>query len=179
MLAEAAAEQLGLAQVLFVPAGQPPHKPGQPLSPVEDRVAMVTAAIADNPRFALSRVDVDRPGPHYTSDMLALVSAEHSDTDLFLLIGGDMLAGLLTWHEPAQVIRQARLGVMRRPGATPDLARLAAELPGLAERLEWLEAPLLDIHASELRAWVRRGRSIRYLVPEPVREYIVAHGLYK
>jgi nicotinate-nucleotide adenylyltransferase len=178
VLAENARVQLRLGRVLFVLAGQPPHKPGSPITPACHRMAMVEAVIAGHPIFALSRVDLDRPGPHYTVDMLVLLQQEYPGAELFLLIGGDSLAQFLTWRDPAGIVRQARLAVMRRPGWEADLEALERAVPGLRERLAWLDAPYLDIAASDLRRRVRDGLPIRYLVPPPVENYVRAHGLY-
>ncbi|MGB9775659.1 MAG: nicotinate-nucleotide adenylyltransferase [Anaerolineae bacterium] len=178
-LAETARVQLGLARVLFVPAGDPPHKPGYPLSPAVHRAAMVKAAIADNPAFVLSRVDLDRPGPHYTVDMLALLRGMWGGAEFYFLMGSDSLAEFLTWHDPAGIIRQATLAVMERPGGIPDMAALEREIPGIGERLVWLDAPRLDLSATDLRRRVREGLPIRYLVPPAVEVYIREHHLYK
>lgn len=178
-LAESARAQLRLESVLFVLAGQPPHKPAQPISPVHHRIAMVEAAIADNPAFAVSRVDVDRPGPHYTIETLSLLHEQHPGANLLLLLGGDSLAQLLTWRDPAGIVRQARLAVMRRPGYEPDMRALEQAVPNLNERLDWLDAPCLGLSSSDLRRRVREGLPIRYLVPPPVEAYIRQHNLYQ
>ena len=170
--------QLRLDRVLFVLAGQPPHKPERPIAPAQHRAALVEAAIADNRAFALSRVDLDRAGPHYTVDMLALLQQEHPGAELVFLMGGDSLAQFPTWHDPAGIVRAAYLAVMRRPGHEPDLAALEQAVPGLRERLVWIDAPPLDIAASDLRRRVREGLPLRYLVPPPVEAYIREHHLY-
>jgi nicotinate-nucleotide adenylyltransferase len=179
VLAENARVQLHLDYVLFAVAGQPPHKPGRPITPSHHRLAMVEAAIADNPACVLSRVDLDRPGPHYTVEMLALLRREYPEAELFFLVGGDSLAQFLTWRDPAGIVRLARLAVMPRPGHEPALASLEQVLPGLRERLVWLDAPALDIAASDLRRRVREGLPIRYLVPPPVEAYIHEYRLYE
>jgi nicotinate-nucleotide adenylyltransferase len=179
VLAETARVQLGLDRVLFVVAGQPPHKPDRPITPSHHRAAMVEMAIADNPACVLSRVDLDRPGPHYTVEMLALLQRECPEAELFFLVGGDSLAQFLTWRDPAGIVRMARLAVMPRPGHEPDLASLEQVLPSLRERLVWLDAPALDIAASDLRRRVREGLPIRYLVPPSVEAYICEHRLYE
>ncbi len=179
--AEEAAEQLGLARVLFVPTGQPPHKPGAPVSPATHRVRMVELAIADNPRFALSRVDVDRPGASYTVDMLALLQAEEGPTaELYFICGMDMLASFLTWREPARILAQCHLvGVGRPPFPEVDLAALERALPAARGRVHLLRVPGVDISATELRARVAAGRSLRYLVPPAVTSYIYEQDLYR
>ena len=179
VMADQACGQLNLARVLFVPAGQPPHKLDRAFSPVEHRVAMIQLAIAGDARFRLSRVDLDRPGPHYTSEMLALLRAVHPQAELYLLIGSDALRDLLTWHDPARVIAQARLAVMRRPGAEPDLSVLEAALPGIAARMDWVDAPWLDVSSTDIQRRVQAGLVIRYLVTRAVERYIVEQGLYR
>lgn len=178
-LAETARVQLALAQVLFVPAGNPPHKPNCPLSPAGHRTAMVEVAIADNLAFHLSRVDLDRPGPHYTVDMLALLREQYPGAAFYFLMGSDSLAEFLIWRDPAGIVRQAFLVVMERPGWQADIEALVREVPGIRERLIWLDAPRLDLSASDLRRRVQRGLPIRYLVPPAVETYIRMHRLYQ
>jgi nicotinate-nucleotide adenylyltransferase len=176
--AEEAGEQLGLERVLFLPTGQPPHKPSEPISPVADRVRMTELAIADNPRFALSRVDVDRPGASYTVDTLALLHAAHDPAELYFICGMDMLATFLDWYQPARVLAQCHLVAVTRPSyPLVDLAALERALPGARERIHILRAPGLDISSTELAARVAAGRSLRYLTPPAVIDYIRAHGL--
>ncbi|MCP4538542.1 MAG: nicotinate-nucleotide adenylyltransferase [Chloroflexi bacterium] len=177
-LAENARVQLGLDGVLFVLAGQPPHKPDRPIATAHHRVAMIEAATAHHPAFAVSRVDLDRPGPHYTVDMLALLRQDHPETELFFLMGGDSLAQFLTWRDPAGIVQQARLVVMRRPGHTADMERLEQTIPGVRGRLAWLDVPHLGIASSDLRRRVGAGLPLRYLVPRSVETYIREHHLY-
>jgi nicotinate-nucleotide adenylyltransferase len=178
--AEEAGEAFGLGRVLFVPTGQPPHKPGAPVTAAAHRVRMTELAIADNARFALSRVDVDRPGPSYTVELLALLRAEQEPgTELYFVVGMDMLASFLTWHEPTGVIAQCQLVAVTRPGYAPvDVAALEQALPAAQGRVHVLHAPGLDVAGTELRARIAAGRSVRYLVPPPVAEYIREQGLY-
>lgn len=177
-LAENARVQLSLERVLFVPAGQQPLKRAHSTSPVHHRVAMVEAAIAGNADFGLSRVDVDRPGPHYTDDMLALLQEAHPEAELFFLIGSDSLAQLPEWRDPAGIVRQARLAVMPRPGWEVDMVAIERAVPGIQQRLTWLDAPHLDIAASDLRRRMRAGLPLRYLVPPGVEAYIHEFELY-
>ena len=181
LMAETAWEELGLSQVLFVPAGDPPHKQGLAKTPAVHRVAMVERAIADNPHFALNRVDLARPGPHYTTDTVRLIRAQYdlSAETCFLIVGGDSLVDLPTWHNAPELITLCRLAVIGRPGFRPDLAQLAAAVPGLSARLDWVEMPLTGVSSREIRARVRAGRSIRYQVADPVREYIEQQRLYQ
>ncbi len=178
-LAETARVQLSLDGVLFVPAGQPPHKRGHPMSAPEHRAALVEAAIADNPAFALSRVDLDRPGPHFTVDMLRLLRDQFPDVGAwFFLMGEDSLRDLPQWYQADAILRQVTLAVMPRLGARADVAALTAALPRLSERLVWLDVPPVHFAATDLRRRVRAGLPLRYLVPPDVEAYIERHQLY-
>ena len=179
VMADQARSQLNLSRVLVVLAGQPPHKLGRPVTPLEHRLAMTQLAIADDPSLALSHVEVDRPGPHYTADTLAMLRAAHPEDELYLLIGSDSLRDLTAWRDPARVIAQARLAVMRRPDAEPDMRALESALPGISARVEWVDAPWLDVSSHDIQRRVRAGLSIRHLVPTAVERYIVEHGLYR
>lgn len=179
ILAESAASTLGLDRVLFVPAGDPPHKRGRAITATPHRLAMLERAIAGNPRFAVSRVDVDRPGPHYTVDMLALLGKAHPGAQLYFILGGDSLADLVTWRDPVGVVASSRLAVMRRPGALVDLDVLEQRVPGVRARTDLADAPLIGISGTSLREQLAQGRSIRYQVPDAVLEYIESRGLYR
>lgn len=179
ILAEQAREQLALDRVLWVPAADPPHKQGKPITAVEHRVEMVTFAIAGNPAFQLSSVDISRAGPHYTLDMLHLLREQFQPAELFFLIGEDSLRDIVTWHEPGLIVREARLGVMARPGVDTDLAALEEAVPGLRDAVVWVEAPLVAISGTDIRTRVAAGRSIRYLLPFSVHHHIRQNRLYQ
>lgn len=179
LVAELAREQLGLARVLFLPAARSPHKAGQVPAADHHRRAMVELAIADHPVFALSTVDLDRSAPSYTIDSLALLRAAAPDVaEWVLILGGDSLLGLSAWREPAQIAAQAALAVFDRPGAPLDLEALELRRPYLAGRVRRIEGPRLEISATGIRRRQAEGRTIRYQVPESVRAYIAANGLY-
>ena len=178
VMADQAWRQLRLSRVLFAPAGQPPHKRDRFITPADLRVAMVQLAIAGHAAFELSRVDLDRPGPHYTADTLELMRGMYPDAELTLLIGADSLRDLFKWHAPARVAALAHFAVMRRPGVEPDMPALEAAFPGVAGRVSWVDAPWLDISSRDIQRRVRQGRSIRYLVPKAVESFIAEHGLY-
>lgn len=179
--AQEAAEQLGLERVLFLPAGRPPHKLGEPVSPFAARRRMVELAIADNPCFELSLLDAEQSGPSYTVDLLGCVRrALGPGPELYFLVGMDSLRDLATWREPARVLEQCILVAVSRPGyPPPDLREVERQVPGAAERVLVLETPGVDISSTDLRERVAAGRSIRYLVPEPAREFIAERGLYR
>ncbi|HET90287.1 MAG TPA: nicotinate-nucleotide adenylyltransferase [Chloroflexi bacterium] len=177
-LAENGRVQLGLERVLFVLAGQPPHKPEQPVTSAAHRVAMIEAAITGNPAFFASRVDLERPGPHYTVDMLAALQQQYPGAALFFLMGGDSLAQFPTWRDPAGILQRARLAVMGRPGYQPDWERLERAVPRIKTRLTQLDVPRLDIASTDLRRRVGVGLPLRYLVPPAVEEYVRRNRLY-
>jgi nicotinate-nucleotide adenylyltransferase len=180
IIAQEAAAHLGLARVLFVPTRIQPLKQGRPTTPAADRVAMVERAIADNPLFALSRADVDHPGPSYTVDLLARLRAESGPADLFwFIVGQDALTTLLAWRDPAGILARTRLAIAPRPDVAVDWAPLDAALPTLRQQIDWLPGPLIAISATDLRARVAAGRPIRYQVPAGVEAYIGEHQLYK
>ena len=179
ILGEIAADWLNADHYLFVPAADPPHKRGQVKAAADHRVAMVQRAIADNPRFALSRVDVDRPGPHYSVDMLRLIGQQYPGAELYFVIGGDSFAALPTWYRPDELIRLCRLLVMHRPGDGVQADMHAAALPDLMGRVTVVDAPLLEVSSSAVVERVRAGQSIRYWVPDAVREYIHQEKLYR
>ena len=181
--AEEAREAIGVARILFVPAGEPPHKPERPVTAASHRVAMVERAIAGNPAFELSRVEVDRDGPSFTADTVEMLAdAERRDghePDLTLILSVESFHGLPGWHEPRRILNLCRLAVVPRGGfPTPERAWLADQFRGVPVRVVFLDAPRLRLSGSEIRQRVAAGRSIRYLVPDAVIDYIGDHGLY-
>lgn len=172
---------LGLDRVLFVPAGQPWLKASLPVSPVEHRVEMVRLAIARQPGLDLSMVDAERPGPSYAVDTLEILRARLGrQASLFFLLGSDALRDLPRWKDPQRLVRLCRMAAFARPGfRRPDLQVLEEAIPGVSRRVIMLEIPLSDIQATEIRQRAREGRSIRAMVPEAVRRYILEHELYK
>ena len=179
ILAEEARDQLDLDFVYFVPAGDPPHKQSRRLAPVEARVQMAELAIATNEAFRISRVDADRPGPHYTIDMVQIIQGQlPPESALFFLMGFDSLAELPTWHEPARLIAACHLVALTRHDIEVDWAKLDTALPGVRQRVTILDMPELEIASHQLQERIREGRSIRYLVPDEVGAYIREKGLY-
>lgn len=179
LLGESAREQLGLERVLFLPAGQPPHKEGEPVTAPHHRLAMTRLAIESNPSFEVNTTDIKRPPPHYTSTLLPLIAATYPGHELWLLVGGDSLRDLPTWHHPREVIVHTRLGVLARPGAQYDWSHLERAVPGVRAKTTILEGPSIAISSTQIRAWATTGRSLRYLLPEPVRAYILREELYQ
>jgi len=179
-VAEAALDDLGLASVTFIPAGEPPHKRDRTISSAEHRLAMVQAAVADNPGFRVSRIEMDRDGPSYTVDTLAALASEGGALPLALIMSMDSYLDLPDWREPQRVLALAALVVTPRDGvadADPDF--LERHFPGTTARVVMLRGPRLRLSASELRARAAAGRSLRYLVPDAVSAYISDHALYR
>ncbi len=179
-IAEETRAQLMLAEVLFVPAGQPWLKGSSPITAAEHRVQMVRLAISEYPYFKLSTIEIDRSGPTYTVDTLAELHAQlGSGKELYFIIGMDSLAELPRWREPSRLIELCCLVAVPRPGySLPDMGVLEKAIPGLSQRLVILDKPEVDISATEIRKRVAQGLSIHGLVPEPVEEYIKEHRLY-
>jgi nicotinate-nucleotide adenylyltransferase len=171
----AASEVAGLFEldeVVFVPTGQPWQKSERGVSPAEDRYLMTVIATASNPRFSVSRVDVDRGGPTYTIDTLTDLRREHPDTELFFITGADALAQIVGWRDNEKLFQLAHFVGVTRPGyqlADADLPQGAVSL---------VEVPALAISSTDCRDRVRRGRPVWYLVPDGVVQYIEKRGLY-
>lgn len=178
ILAETVRVNLQLDRVLFLPVGDPPHKNGQVISPAQHRIAMVQLAIADHPAFVVDTTDVDRPPPHYTATLLPLLQQTHPQDELWLVLGSDSLRDLPEWYDADQVLCQARLAVLERPGIVINWPILEAALPGLRQRLDWLEGPSVMVSGTMLRGFAAANRSLRYLVPETVQTYLTTHQLY-
>ncbi len=177
-VAEEAAEALGLDRVVFVPAGEPPHKPGRAITAGEHRLAMVELAIAGNDRFVAYRRELDRPGPSYTVDTLEAFTRAHPSARLFLLIGADSLNDLPGWRDPERILALATVAVAARPGTT--LAGIPrGRLARHGNAIAFLGNPPVDVSSTRLRARVAAGRSIRFLVPAAVERTIARLGLYR
>jgi nicotinate-nucleotide adenylyltransferase len=184
VIAEEVAEALSLDRVLFVPAAVPPHKIGLAITPAGARAAMVELAIAGNPRFAISRLELARTGPSYTADTLAELAEEAAGAgitrQLFFILSTEALAGVPDWHEPDRILAYAHLAVVPRPGSPmPPPAELRARFGARADRVVAVETVPLAHSASAVRARAAAGQSIRYLVPPAVEAYICEHRLYR
>jgi len=170
-------EELGLARILFVPAGLPPHKAAGKLTPGEIRLRMVRDAVAADPRFDVSEIEIERDGPSWTVDTLRALTDLHPGAELHLIMGADQWAGFPEWRDPRGVAALARIVVMSRAG---DGA--GDQVPGFADGPRPASLPVevtrVDISSTELRRRVHEGRSIRYLVPESVNRLIEAERLY-
>ncbi len=180
ILAAEARDQLKLDQVLWVVTPNPPHKLGREISPLELRLALVQAAICQDPAFVVSRVEADRPGPHFSADTVFILAHQNPGADLFYLMGGDSLRDLPMWMRPRQLIDAlAGLGVMRRPHDSIDLPHLERVLPGIGAKLHFIDAPLLEISSSNIRERAAKGQHYQYFVPQAVFDLVEAHRLYR
>lgn len=179
ILAEQAREQFGLAKVLFVTAAEPPHKLGEPVTDARHRLEMTRLAIADNEHFECSTIEMDRPGPSYTIDTVKQILEIHgSETSVYVLLGMDEGRDLMKWREPYEIQKLAKIVVANRPGV-PDSEVIGSLPEDFAKGIVPLVMPGVDISSSDLRERVRSGRSIRYLVPRQVEDYIHQEGLYR
>ena len=177
-LAQEALWQLGLSEVLLVPTGEAPHKrivddPGREL-----RLAMTRLAAADDPRFSVSTLEVEREGPSYTHETLEQLARERGDAELVLVMGADAAVGLESWRRPERVVELARLAVARRAGVSgADVAAVLRSL-GAEGRATMLEMPEFGVSSSVVRERAAAGRPLRYLVPEAVARFIEEKGTY-
>lgn len=185
--AECCREQRGLDRVLFVPAATPPHKQGHSLAAAQQRLEMVSLAIGGHESFAVSSLEIDRGGVSYTVDTLATLATAHPAAELHLILGPDAVRQLVTWKDPTRIAALARLVAVERDGID-DIAAAVRDgglstLVGAdaAERLvdSRVRMPAIGIRASDLRAAVAAGRSIRYRTPRAVERFIETHGLYR
>lgn len=178
VLAEFASDALKLDHIWFLPAADPPHKDGTRI-PIEHRLEMLHLAIADRPDFAISRIDIDRPGPHYTVETLRLLRNEYPDAEFYFVMGGDSLRDFPRWSRPAELLELCYFVVMGRPDIeiAPDMHD--AILPKLKDRVIIIDSPMLGFSSTEIAARLRMGKSVRYLVPDAVLDYIEKNGLYR
>lgn len=195
--AEEVSEALGLERMLFVPSARPPHKRegDAAIAPIAERLAWVRAAVADNPRFRVDPLEVEREGPSYSVETVRALRERHGAGALVFVLGRDAFQELGTWREPATLLALTDVAVMTRPPAPegslrewtpPELAAAlrfdpdgrAARHREAATRVALLEITALDVSASDVRSRLRAGRSVRYLLPEAVREIIEASGAY-
>jgi nicotinate-nucleotide adenylyltransferase len=177
-LAQEALWQLDLEEVVLVPTGEAPHKriaddPGR-----EQRLAMTRLAAADDPRFSVSSLEVDREGPSYTYETLELLAREKGETDLVFVMGADAAVGLESWREPGRVVGLARLAVARRSGISEAEVAAVVRSLGAAERATMLEMPQFGVSSSAVRERAAAGRPLRYLVPESVARFVEEKRIY-
>jgi nicotinate-nucleotide adenylyltransferase len=180
ILAQEALAQLNLDQVLWVVTPFPPHKKTQKISPIQDRITMVLLAITGNTNFRLSRVDIDRLPPHFAVDTVALLREKSPKYEFYYLMGEDSLNDLPTWHEPGKFVSICHgIGIMMRCGELLDTSKLEAILPGINNKLHFMETPLIEISGTDIRKRVETGKQFRYFLPDKIYHYILNHKLYQ
>ena len=180
VIAEQVMGELGLAHVLFVPAGIPPHKEASSVrASAEDRYDMVEAAVADNERFSVDRVEVDAGRPMHSVETVQILKQRSPDDEWFFITGADEVSNLLAWKDPDRLLEEVVMVAATRPGY--DLSRLdhlEAKLRNF-DRIFPVECTRVDISATGIRRRILQGKSVRYLVPEGVHEIITDRGLYE
>lgn len=181
ILAEYSRETLCIDHILFVPVADHPVKQGETRLPVKHRLAMLERAIKDNPSFSISRVDIDRQGPHYSADTVKIIQGQYPQAQLYFVMGGDNLRSLPSWKRAQDLYQSCRLAVMKR--ADEDIAAAMHDdtLPGLSEKVDIVDVPMLSIWLSSTYVVerLRQNLSVRYLVPDNVLDYIARHRLYR
>ena len=181
ILAERCREDANLDEVWFLPAYSPPHKPDQQLTRFEHRCDMVTLATTGQPQFRVNTIERELPPPSYTAETLAELRHRHPEHTFHLILGADCLPDFPKWHEPARVLEQAELVVVPRPGVESWTAKRLTEslgLPELSARLHSVECPMMEIASRDIRQRVATGKTIRFLVPRSVEEFIRERRLY-
>ncbi len=170
--------QLELDRVILMPARMPPHKAVDDEPGPGHRLELCRRAVDDDPRFAVSDLEMRRDGPSYTVDTLEELHSQDPDTELFLIVGGDVAAGLPRWHEPERVLSLATLAIAKRRG-TPkaEIEEALGTLRG-GERARYFRMPGVAFSSTMVRDRVRSGQPIRYIVPDRVATYINEHELY-
>jgi nicotinate-nucleotide adenylyltransferase len=180
ILAEAALAQRNLSQVIWVLTRRSPHKLAHSITPVELRVVMLQAALEGNLNFQISRVEIDRPPPYYAVDTVRLLKFTYPDEDLVYLMGGDALNDLPTWHKPEALVESVHaIGVLLRPGCEVDLDNLERKVPGLRNKVKWINVPPVEISASMIRKRIEQKLPFRHLLPPAVTDIIEKNQLYQ
>ena len=180
ILASEAADQLSLDKVLWVLTPNPPHKRDHSITPLEYRLMMAEAAINADPTFELSRIEIDRSPPHYAVDTVNLLHRHYPEAALVYLIGSDSLRHLTYWHDAQGFVDTCdALGVMCRPGEKADLWALEDHIQGIVDKVEFIDAPLLEISSTEIRERIAAGGTFRYYLPQEVYKVILSLNLYK
>jgi len=181
--ARSIAERLSLSRIVLIPCARPPHRPAGELTDAASRLEMARLAVQDDPLFESSDLEIHRPGPSYTFDTVTQFRTQTGpEADLFWIIGADSLPELPTWYRVADLVRLVQIVTVTRPGCSPPprstLVAALGEEPTRGLLAHCYATPAIEISATDIRARVRSGRSIRYLTPEPVRSYIESRGLY-
>ena len=180
ILAAEALQQLDLDYVYFLLSADPPHKQDREITAIEHRLRMLELAINGQEDFKLSRIEIDRPGPHFALDSIKQFQDELPESELIYLIGSDSLRDLPTWHQPAELVARVNsIGVMRRPFTDINLESLTREIPELEKKLDFINTPLLEISSREIRKKIATGAHFRNYLRKSVFLYIVKNSLYR
>lgn len=179
IVAETIMDEFHLDKVVFIPAAVPPHKLDKQISPAKHRYMMTMLATCSNPRFQVSDMEMHRQGPSYSRDTLAQLIEEHGrDTEFYFIVGADSVENLHTWNRIDELLTMCHFIGASRPGCMPDMEKIAQRFGPLAEKIHCLETPELEISSTEIRHRVGKKRTIRYIVPETVEQYIYKEKLY-
>jgi nicotinate-nucleotide adenylyltransferase len=178
--AECARDAFKLDRVIFVPAARPPHKEGVEVLDSQERLHMVSAALKDNPHFAVSALEIERPGLSYTIETIEFFQEQYTGVQIYFIMGTDALLLLNTWKEADRLAAMCRFIIVTRPGYHLDRSHAGLQdiTPVLWDNLQVLPVPGLHISSSDIRQRVARGQTIKYLLPPVVEEYILQRGLY-
>lgn len=180
IFAQEAAFQLHLERVLWLLTPVSPLKSDLEISPWEQRLELLEAALAGNQKFEVSRVDIDRPGPHFAYESMKILADQNEGVQLLYLIGEDSLRDLTKWERPDELLRYChQIGVMRRPEVETNLEQLEGNIQGIRSKIKWVESPLLEISGRMIRSRLKSGQPVRYYLPDAVHELIREKGLYK
>jgi nicotinate-nucleotide adenylyltransferase len=180
ILASEAHRQLSLDRLLWVLTPVSPLKRADEITSLDQRLSMLQLAIAENPDFELSHIEIDSPGPYYTLDTMRRFADCYPSAQVLLVIGGDSLRDLPRWHRPADLVAACdEIGVMRRPGDSVDLSALERQVPGTQAKVRFVDAPLLEISSSDIRRRIREKLPFRYYLSPSVYEYILKNELYR
>jgi len=180
ILAEEARYQLNLDRILWLLTPVSPLKTDAVISPLELRLELLEAALKNNPYFEVSRIDIDRPQPHYAFESVKILKDEYPGEQVVYLIGGDSLEDLPSWERPGELAALCdQIGVMHRPGSPIDLDRLEKQVPGLTAKVVWVESPLFGISGRGIRKRLHAGGPVRYYLPGAVHQIIQEKGLYR
>lgn len=173
IIAETIRDQFELDQILWIPSGRPPHKPGKDLAAAVHRLQMTCLVTENNPFFAVSDMELLRDGYSYTIDTITALKRANKDNDYSLIIGSDSLDEISSWHQPEEIIKRVSILVYKRSKTDRTTG-----MPPMGTNVCYADAPLIDISGTEIRTRIRLGRSIKYFVPDTVSAYIQAHNLY-
>ncbi|MBQ9365192.1 MAG: nicotinate-nucleotide adenylyltransferase [Schwartzia sp.] len=179
MMAEAVRDEYHLDKIIFIPSGNPPHKREQKVADARHRYMMTVLATCSNPYFEVSDIEVKREGLSYSVDTVRALQKLHGGTKFYFLIGTDIVKTIATWERIEELLSICEFIAAQRPGSDASAESLRRELGEIGEaRIHPLATPELEISSTDIRARVRRGSSIKYIVPEAVEQYIVKNGLY-